>query len=150
MPAGDLVVADWQGEIRTTLFGADLDLGLARQNPVSGLGVPPIKDTDLAWAQKDGSYGGRDFYSPRVVTVAFLLEGAPATALASLKTLHTIWAPSSVDITLYLRLPGFGKFYLSGRPRGVTDSIDVLSADFVSVDALATFVTTTNHALTYV
>lgn len=151
MPAGDLVINNYTLELRTTLMGAGTVYELARQRPFTGLGVPRVKDKDLSWSDRDGSYGGRDRSDVRVVTVAYDILDTPAVALGALKVLHTVWAVSTTDVPLYIKLPGFGKFYVNGRPRGLTDDIDVLTDETACrVEALGTFVTTTDHTLHYV
>lgn len=142
MPAGDLVVADWQVELRATLMGATTIYRLAMGGGFGGLGVPGAKTTDLDLTDRDGAYGGRDRSGVRTITVPLVIRTAvAATALVGLEQMNTTWAPSTIDIPLYGRLPGWGRFSVNGRPRGL--DVDLKDMQFGIVRCLATFVALT-------
>lgn len=127
----------------TTIYGIEMGAG-----GITGLGVPRVKTTDLSYTDRDGSYGGVDRLDVRVITVPLIIRGATATAaMDGLEAMNTAWAVSAVDIPLYMRLPGFGKFYVNGRPRGL--DADLKDMQFGAVHALATFVCP-NPTITYV
>lgn len=127
----------------TTIYGIEMGAG-----GITGLGVPRVKTADLEYADANGSYGGKDRLDVRVITVPLVIRGSTATgAMDGLETMNTAWAPSIVDLPLYIRLPGFGKFYVNGRPRGL--DADLKDMQFGAVHALATFVCL-NPTITYV
>lgn len=137
MPAGDLITADWQIELRAALMGAGTSFLFPRPGGIKGLGVPPVKTNDVELDLADGSYAGRDFHGPRLITVSFFTKETSASlALDRLESLNGIWAPSTTDLELHFRLPGW-RFKVSGRPRGLDDDID--AALFGHVKAMATF-----------
>lgn len=138
MAAGDLVVADFQAEIRTTLFGDGTNYGIDFKN-IEGLGTAPVRSTDVELDQADGSYGSPDVYGPRVIIIPIVFEGTPSNVGSWAKTWQTTtWAKSSTDIPLYMQLPGFGKFHVNGRPRGF--DVDITRIGFGIITAEATFV----------
>lgn len=120
MAAGDLVVADNQVELRVTLMGDTTNYGMGPLGKahVTGLGVPQAKVADVELWHEDGAYGSPDYVGVRIITVPFLLVGTAAQAGGWAKDLNTAWAPSTSDIPLYMQLPGYGKLYVNGRPRG--------------------------------
>jgi len=121
MAAGDLVVADWQLELRTTLTGATT---VYKIRHISGLGEPPVKARDVALDGQDGSYAAPDYRGPRIILVEYLISNATATAaFNSLTTLKTAWAPAIADIPLFARVPGWGRFSVQGRPRGLDEDV---------------------------
>lgn len=138
MPAGDLVVADYQLELRTTLMGAGTSYKIGPQG-IAGLGEPNVKTSDTELAHADGSYLGRDYLEPRTITVDFsLVASTPAAAGVLLVNLKTVWAKSeATDLALHFRLPGIGKKVVTGRPRGLVE--DTTAIKFGFVRALATF-----------
>ena len=149
MPAGDLVVADWTLELRTTLMGdgTNYALGPAEQVNIGGLGVPAPKTADVDLYHEDGAYGSPDYMGVRIIDVPFLLLGTPAQVGGWVKDLHTVWAPSTTDIPLYMQLPGFGKFYVNGRPRGF--DADLTNLQFGQVKGVGYF-TALDPTITYV
>lgn len=127
MPAGDLVVSDYQFEIRTTLLGYGTSYEMERPGP-QGLGNK-VKEKDVDLRHDDGSYAGPDRLDSRLLTIPIEIAGTASAAGAAFKTLNdTIWAHSTTDLQLHMQLPGFGKFYVYGRPRGVLE--DMTNADF--------------------
>ncbi|MEO7836978.1 MAG: hypothetical protein ABIS21_04995 [Acidimicrobiales bacterium] len=149
MPAGDLVTVDWTVELRATLMGATTIYRLAMGGAaIGGLGVPGVKATDLDLTDQAGAYGGRDRNGVRVVTVPLVIRTASASsAMVGVSAMNATWAPSTSDIPLYFRLPGFNKFYVNGRPRGL--DVDLKDMQFGIVRCLGTFVALT-PTITYV
>ena len=139
MAAGDLVVADYMGELRATAFGDGTNYGFDWKN-IDGLGVPAAKTADVELDQADGSYGSPDYLGVRTLLIPFRFDtGTPSAVGGYAKTFQTtVWVPSTTDIPLYLQLPGFGKFYVNGRPRGF--DIDINQIGFGIITAEATFV----------
>lgn len=147
MPAGDLVVADWTYEIRTTLFGDGTNYKVDDAN-IDGLGVAPVRTADVDLEQADGAYGSPDWYGPRVILIPLIFNGSASDVGGWLKTWQTtIWVKSTTDIPLYMQLPGYGKFYVNGRPRGFDPDVRFLK--FGLVTAEATFVAL-DPTITYV
>ena len=168
MPAGDLIDRDYQLELRSMLMGDNTMYTIDRsRGAIKGLGMPPAKTADTELDHADGSYGGEDYTGPRVITVALLIKGSensgtwndadstwngsggtwdttggsgtsPGGALNGLSALNDAWAASTTDIPLYLRLPGWGKFHVNGRPRGLDEDLSLLTFGLIVV--MATFV----------
>lgn len=147
MPAGDLVIADFTYEIRTTLFGDGTNYLVDDEN-IEGLGTAPVRTADVDLFHEDGSYGSPDTYGPRVILIPLLFRGTASQVGGWVKTWQTtIWAKSSTDIPLFMQLPGYGKFSVEGRPRGFDPDLRYLK--FGLVTAEATFVAL-DPTITYV
>lgn len=142
MPAGDLVVADYQLELRALLMGAGTVYGIGpRPASIEGLGLPPVKTADMDFVHSDGAYGARDTRGVRVVSVPIVIrQTSAANAMTALDTLKTAWDISTVDLPMYFRLPGWGKRYVNGRPRGLDASIPTELKQRFSINCLCTFV----------
>lgn len=113
MAAGDLISADYQAELRTTLMGPGTNFN------ITSIDVPPapIITNDLPKLLADGKFQGSHFKSSIVVTLVMNVSGSTMANLrANLDTLETAWAIATSDITFVLRLPQWGKRSLSGRP----------------------------------
>lgn len=139
MAAGDLVVANYQLELRATLFGAST---IYQTDPTGwkGLGSPPVKSADTQYDGQDGSAGAPDFLDVRVLTFPFEILGAtPDDAFNALQDLSVAWAPArdGVNLPLYFQVPGWGKVFVNGRPRGVDD--DAAQAKSSTIHALCRF-----------
>lgn len=148
MPAGDLVVADYQLEIRTTLMGDGTNYALGPYGQtIKGLGVPTPKTADVELYHDGGAYGSPDYMGIRIISVPFELGGTPAQVGGWVKDLNTAWAPSTTDIPLYMQLPGFGKFYVNGRPRGFDADLTNLQFGIVTGEA---YFTALDPTITYV
>ena len=140
MPAGDLVIRDYQFEVRATLFGFGTDMNLdGPRMGLRGFGLPDIKSTDTPYAHADGSFAGDDFLASRVLSLPFkIVKANESDAFAALATANTAWAPSSTDIPLYFRLPSWGKKYVNGRPRGLVEDLSDVRRGVISI--LCTFI----------
>ena len=137
MPAGDLVVADYQFELRTTLMGEGSNYLIV--GAPTGFGVPAVKSADVELHHDDGSYGSPDYHGVRVITIPLEMTASTAsTAMQYFDALVTAWAPSTTDIPLYFRLPYWGKKYVNGRPRGLSE--DLSKVPYGIVRAIAVFV----------
>jgi len=137
MPAGDLVVADFQLELQGVLMGNGA-ISIAEQQ-VSGLGNPQPKVADVPLDLAPGSYGSPDYQASRVITVPMSVTAdTPAATWNLFATLVTAWAPVTADVRLYVRLPGLGRVYFNGRPRGLSDDLSDLYLGVVY--CLGTFV----------
>lgn len=135
---GTALSVDNQVRLRDVLMGAGTAVEIQK---ITGLGMPPLRTSDLERVTTDGSFGGRDLKAPMVITVEMELWGATHAALASLlSSLTSAWAPSQTDIMFSWRLPGFPTRKVYGRPRGFTWERDV-PADFGRVQpAIGVFV----------
>lgn len=140
MPAGDLLTADYQVEIRGLLTGVGTNF-LIGDEGISGLGDVDVKSSDTDLAHADGVYLGRDHNGPRTITVPYLIRkpGDPATAGSLFYgTLRPAWIKSeATDLELHLRLPGVGHLKAVGRPRGLVS--DLTRQKFGLIRAFATF-----------
>lgn len=140
MPAGDLVTGDYQFEIRATLFGFGTDTNVdGPRMGLRGFGLPDVKFSDTEYAHSDGSFAGEDFLSSRSLSLPFkIVKADEAAAFTALAVASTAWAPSTVDIPLWFQLPGIGKRYVNGRPRGLVE--DLSAARLGVIPILCTFV----------
>lgn len=121
MPAGDLITAEWQVEIRGLLTGSGTVYRLGRQR-ISGLGRPPVKTSDVELDGQWGSYAARDDqFGPRILIVDYVInEPTLADAMTSFDTLKTAWTAGG-DVELHFQLPGWGHRYVIGRTRGLEE-----------------------------
>lgn len=133
MPAGALVVADWQLELRTTLMGATTDYVIDKDaGGIGGLLDVAVQMPETDYAHAAGSFAGDGFAAARTATVPLVLTG-----FAALSTMQTVWAPSTSDLSLTFQLPNIGKRYVNGRPLGLV--ADVSQAAHGSIRMLASF-----------
>lgn len=118
MAAGDLVVSDYQLELRTTLMGASTSYVIDRDaGGLGGLLDITVVMPETEYGHADGSFAGDAYQASRTATVPLVLDD-----FAALSTMRTVWAPSSTDLPLHFRVPSIGKKYVNGRPLGfVTD-----------------------------
>lgn len=138
MPAGDLVVADFQVELNLVLMGAGTNYELG-PGPITGLGQPPAKVQDVTLSHEPGAYGAKEFTDVRTLSIPLLIHGTdPADAMTNFATVSAAWAASETDVELWIQLPGFGKFHVVGRPREFADDLTNLKSSEIA--ALGTFV----------
>lgn len=140
MPAGDLVVADGQLELRTTLMGAGTIYGIDRDGgAVSGLLSSVAKYAESEYLHADGSFVGDQFQAARTATVALKIQGATVAATwAGLSAMRSVWAPdATAEIPLYFRWPSLGKQYVNGWPLGIVE--DISMSEFKLIRVLASF-----------
>lgn len=137
MSAGDLVEVDYHLELREHLHGPGTRFSWGPEGWAGfDLGV---KSQDVELDQANGSVAGRDYLSSMVLTFPAIFGGAgPANVMLDLADLREWWKPSSVDLELHARLPGWGHFAVTGRPRGLTS--DLSRMPFGEGRALLTFV----------
>lgn len=125
MPS-DLITVDYQFQLGTLLHGP----GSTFENDEagwSGLGLPSFKTQDVELDGADGAFLGRDFYAARILTFPILWTGTPEEVMDALTDLNAAWGRSELtDVDLYMRLPGWGVFHVSGRPRGLTEDLSLL------------------------
>lgn len=148
MPAGDLITLDYQVELRGLLMGKGTTIGIGPvPQMIEGLGVSAPKTADLEYTDADGAYGGKDRRDGRVVTVPLVIrETTAALAMTRLDNLNIAWDVSIVNIPLYFRLPGWGKRYVNGRPRGL--NADLGGVQWGAIEAIGTFYCPTPTILT--
>lgn len=134
---GAPVLADNQATLRSTLMGAGTNYCFDPAK-IKGLGLPSVRDHDFDLAGVDGADGGDDTYGVRIITFGIeIATGNYTSAMTAYKSLLAVWARSSTNIELRMRLPGFGEFYVMGRPRGLDE--DLANMEFGIVLALARF-----------
>lgn len=147
MAAGDLVVQPKQFELRSFLFGAGTGYKIRRGSP-AGFGQPETKTKDTDLTLQHGIYAGQDLMSARLVTFEVYVRGlSEAATMNAARLFINAFATSTTDLRLYGWLPGWGKFYVSGRPRGC--DLDLGRLPFRQVEMFATFVAT-NPAIQFV
>ena len=138
MPAGDLVTQDYHLELRGLLMGPGTRFHF--DGPWSGLGLPTPKTADVDLEQGEGSYPGRDYLASRVLTFPIGFGGSSAAeAMLDLLALSEAWQVSNAtDLVLVAQLPGWEKWSVTGRPRGLVEDLTRLKSG--EGRALATFV----------
>lgn len=117
MPAGDLISADWQAELRTTLMGNSTF-------PIVSVDISPptLISHDLPKLLDDGEFQGSQYEGAQYVTLTMNVTGSSESNLISnLDTLKTAWAKASSDLTFVIRLPSWGKRSIQGRPAHALD-----------------------------
>lgn len=140
MAAGDLVVSDFQFELRTTLFGFGTDINLDDRVPIRGLGVPNATTADTPYRHADGAFASDDHSAARTLSLPFkIVKSTTAAAFAALATANTAWSPAINDLPLYFRLPSWGKVYVNGRPRGLAENLALVYREPAEVPILCTF-----------
>lgn len=138
MANGSALTADYQFQLHDNLYGrGQQGVSLDAAHPIEGLGVPDAKSQDVVKNYFDGSFGNADYAGVRVVTIPVVLRGGPTTAMGNLKALTLAWIPVATNTDLYFQLPGWGKFGMMGRPRGIKADLTLMR--FGAVHALLRF-----------
>lgn len=120
-----MALTDWQAQLGGVTVGDGTDYIL--DGPITGLGVPAPRTSDLERADTAGVFGGRDIPKTRLIGIAVSVAAdSPAVAWELVDVLCAAWAPTSTDTTLDIRLPGMGTRRWTGRPRGVDLDLDLL------------------------
>lgn len=133
------ITADWQANLRAVTMGA----GTAYEctGPITGLGIPSARTSDVERGDRAGAVGGRDTLPRRVLTVPLAVVGSgPADAWALLEALKVAWAEAedpNAEEPFDLRLPGLDGRRFYGRPRGLDDDTTLMRAGHIA--ALGTF-----------
>lgn len=137
MAAGDLITLDYHLELRGLLMGPGTPYHF--EGPWTGLGFAGVKTADVELDQAPGVYPGRDYLAARVLTFPLAFGGGtPAACMVAFRDLLAAWAPSTAtDVELWGRLPGWGTFTVTGRPRGLVEDLTGLKGG--EGKALATF-----------
>lgn len=121
----DLLTLDYQWQLEGTLYGCGSNgVSLQDGQSIDGLGVPDTKTQDVEYFGRDGVKPNPDYQQLRVVTIPAIIRIGTANAnVAAVWTSYTnlcnAWVPVAASVSLAFQLPGFGKFHLNGRPRGV-------------------------------
>ncbi|MDQ3107914.1 MAG: hypothetical protein M3Q68_08955 [Actinomycetota bacterium] len=137
MPAGDLVTADYHFELRSVLMGAG-SLYELLPDGLTGFGVPSLKTADVSMLHADGSYAAPDYLDVRTIRIAVeISRSTGALAMQDFDALVAAWAPATTNVPLYFRLPYWGKKYVNGRPRGLTENLSLVG--FGIIRAFGTF-----------
>lgn len=140
MAAGDLVVADYQLELRSVLMGAGSDDYIIDRDRggLTGFIDPVVELVETEYAHEKGSFVGTARTPARTGQAALVVVGTSDTDCGTnLAALRATWAPSSSAVPLYFQIPGFGKSYVMGHPLGFTAQMGNLSS--AAVPILASF-----------
>ncbi|MFD7855138.1 hypothetical protein ACFV6B_12755 [Streptomyces microflavus] len=134
-----LELTDWQYDLGGVLMGAGTPIQVIE---TSGLGRPPVRDSDVDQPSMDGVFAGRDYYGARQVQIdaAIRVPGNPAAC-------HDIIAALQVDaddedvrlaggVTMPLRIlrPGRPVKRLDGRLRRVDPEFRQVIHGYVPLD----------------
>lgn len=124
MAAGDLLTVATQAELDAYLVGNGCPVELGPRG-IQGLRSLPTVGTEANRVLADGVAAGFDSLGARVVSIDLLIRGyGPDVVDTHIDALLAAWAPTGrTDIELHLMLRGRGHVYLTGRPRGVTESV---------------------------
>lgn len=82
MPAGDLITADGQAELRGLLIGRGTSYAVSRW---AGLGLPKVRSDDVELESTDGAAGGLDLYEPRSISADVGIFAADRASLGVLR-----------------------------------------------------------------
>lgn len=135
-PAPPVLSADNQASLRSFLMGATTNYCIVAER-LTGLGLPKVRRHDFVVGDVDGADGGDDDYEVHLITLPLeIATGNYATAMAALKLLLPVWAKSDTDLDLNMRLPGFGEFYYTGRPRGLDPDVSKMEYGIIQVDCV--------------
>jgi hypothetical protein len=138
MANGDLLNGDFEFQLHNTLYGRG-NGGVylqSNKNAVDGIGIPTPKTQDVKYWGRDGSYGNPDYNDVRIITITGFVRdktGSVATAVTNYKNLLSAWAPINADTDLAFQLGGALKFYVNGRPRGITTDMTNIRAAVIWV-----------------
>ncbi|MEU1327257.1 hypothetical protein [Streptomyces microflavus] len=134
-----LELTDWQYDLGGVLMGAGTSIQVIE---TSGLGRPPVRDSDVDQPSMDGVFAGRDYYGARQVQIdaAINVPGNPAAC-------HDIIAALQADaddegvrlaggVTMPLRIlrPGRPVKRLDGRLRRVDPEFRRVIHGYVPLD----------------
>ncbi len=140
MPAGDLLVADYQLELNGYLAGAGCDWDnteVGWSDPTGG----EVVSNEVPRSMAAGVVIGFDTSGPIVFTASLWTPRCydEAEAWELIEELREAWAPSgSTNVELHLQLPGLGHRWLVGRSRGVKPTTERIRQGVAY--ALATFI----------
>lgn len=101
-------------------------------------GVPQIRVKDLEFSVMDGSAGGIDTYSPRVITIPVTVWfSSPAQARENMQEIIDKWQVLRAGVTaLDIRIPGTPettmRFY--GRPRDIAEAEVFIAAGYYKLE----------------
>ncbi len=139
-------MTEYQYEIAGVLFGDGTAL---RVEDITGLGKAGERAGDVEIPAGHGAFPVVDYLEPRTVSFQMQAVGATAAqAMGSMRQLGQAWSPSDVTTPgtttpLRVHLPGFGPYFLIGRPRRfeavITDvvvGVIGIVADYVAHDPL--------------
>ena len=136
MPAGDLITADYQVELRGLLMGDGTDYAM----DVEAGAVRGFYDAEGAHAETEylhaaGSFVGEVREAARTVSVALVVGGpTPEVCATALSRLRAAWAPvGTAAEQLHVRIPGLGKRYVVGWPLGIVADVSYLASMEVPV-----------------
>jgi hypothetical protein len=116
---GDLVVADEQFEVRSTLFGATTAYGVESWGNLLGHST---KDADVQIGSEHGSFSGNDYLAGESKVIELKVVGSSASDLQTkLDALDAAWAPGST-VPLTFQATGMAA---KRRVYGRTRSLDV-------------------------
>jgi hypothetical protein len=119
MPAGDLVIDDFQLELDGLLMGRDTSYRLDKsRGGMDGLIDVVVKQVKTEYAHQDGAHIGEAHEASRTAVIWLLIRNTASGAGTDSIALRAAWEPQSTDVPLYWRLPGWGKRYVNGRPGG--------------------------------
>lgn len=130
MAAGDLVVADFHLEVRGKLHGPGTGLDWDRDaGGWTGLGHPGTKPGDFDLDDADGTdQSAPDLLTDRTLTFPVVWHGTPAEVMTELSALTAAWTVSDEILPLYGRLPGWGRFHVLGKTRGIAEDLSLLAS----------------------
>ncbi len=140
-------MTEWTYSLGGVTFGAGTRIGMAA--PPSGLGTPGVRAGDVDIPSGHGAFPVADYMEARTLGFELTVRGdTPTEAMTLTRQLAHAWSPSSATtpgatVPLRMHLPGFGPYYLIGRPRrfeAITARLKAglidVAADYVAHDPL--------------
>ncbi|MGS2592117.1 phage distal tail protein [Streptomyces hebeiensis] len=137
MPELDL--ADWQYDLGGVLIGAGTPVDVIE---TSGLGRPPVRDSDVDQPSMDGMFAGPDYWSARQVQIdaAIRIPGDPNACHDMVSVLQQAAANPAVRLTggvgmvLRIKRPGRPVKRLTGRLRRLDPEYSQVIHGYVPLD----------------
>lgn len=129
MAEGDLVVEDFHLEVKGKLHGPGTGLDWDYEaGGWTGLGHPGTKPGDFDLDDANGTFQGPDLLTDRTLTFPVMWHGTQAEVMNELRELAETWSVSDETVRLYARLPGWGRWYVIGKTRGIVEDLSLLSS----------------------
>jgi len=130
-------MANFQFTIRGYTFGAGCAVYNDAENPFTGWFSTAAKAQDSDLSFDHGAVGVADKWAVRVITHNLIISaGSSTSAMSSMASMVTAWAPSSVNIPLTGTFPSVGTLVAMGRPRQLSEDMTWLSRGVIRLQAV--------------
>lgn len=135
----DLELADWQYDLGGVLLGTDTSVDIIE---TTGLGRPPVRDSDVDQPSMDGQFAGPDYFGARQVQLdaAIRIPGDPDGCHDMVAQLQAAAADPAVRLVggqgmaLRIKRPGRPVKRLTGRMRRLDPEYRQVIHGYVPID----------------